>query len=45
MDAGKVIEIKTTLGKLELLLDRSDNILDHTPEKLKSSVPRSARDR
>ena len=45
MDAGKVIEIENTLGKLDLLLVRSSNILDHTPEKLKSSVPKSAHDR
>ena len=45
MEAGKVIEIENTLGKLDILIDRSGNILDRTPEKLKSTVPKSAHDR
>ena len=45
MDARKVVEIENTLGKLDILIDRSGNILDHTPDKLKSNVPKSAHDR
>ena len=45
MEAGKVIEIENTLGKLDILIDRSANILDRTPEKLKSTVPKSAHKR
>ena len=42
MEARKVTEIENTLGKLDILIVRSGNILDHTPEELKSTVPKSA---
>ena len=45
MDARRVGEIENALGKLEILIDRSANILDHTPDKQKSTVPISANER
>ena len=45
MDARRVGEIENALGKLEILIDRSANILDRTPDKLKSTVPISANER
>ena len=45
MDARRVEEIENALGKLDILIDRSANILDHTPDKLKSTVPKSSNER
>ena len=45
MDARRVEEIENALGKLDILIDRSANILDRTPDKLKSTVPKCANER